>query len=847
MNKIVFSSFLLLVTLIFTPISGLAAESYVAPPKGLVDALPPDYLYEIGVGYSGDWYNPETAGQGWLIDVEPESKFLFLSWFTFTDSASASPNDQHWFTAQGNYSGNTADLIVYETLGGRFDDPQAVSTNPVGAVTLSFTGCGLGELDYTIVTWELEGTFPLQRAIPGTENVCRERAGITTGPLDPNDGWDGAWYDEETPGQGFLIDAHPNSEDAHFIFVAWFTYGENTASGQRWLTAQGPLTGSTANLEVYETEGGSFEDPKSSETTAIGTMIIDFMDCSNALVTYAIADEDLAGTIRIKRTLPGTEALCRELRGGKTMAITDVFVHDHINGAFPFADEGYQPIVKCDPNNPGCLPTPNDLETFGGHDVNQGIGGDTVSVWMKQEEVAEDSDTIVITDVMVTHWSSHDDWSPACPLGYEFASGNNDPAGSALTTGTIDDCKRMGMCVRTARMKDAAVNRPLATMNLNWTNGGVASPPIASINGHKHGTGDGEGFRRASVSRDIHEGCGGATYNIVGYKTEPDSALLPKPEMDVVLRPDLEPDPDKTRRIHLAENGYPLDYHTYFGFRTEHLQAMIRLPDSNGKEYYMGTFSQDCEGDDCGMVFLGEVEKDQEFGNVMWMDYLNSGHPALGFNHPGDLHRIGDYVVIAGQNWDECWGAYCLDVGGGGQAVLFYDVSDPASPSYVGKLNTCWDRDEIKGHNGDIDTIGLAKIGSTYYLSFNNLRCESDSFHPYAHWEVVAEAASPGDSPVKFVHEGTTYVGKAEVSNPCNELLPNVCTCLSSNYIIWKAYTDNDFNTLEARLATKKRYYDYHCADAKAVSTLPDGTYCTISADVHSDTRMNLVMQCNSP
>jgi hypothetical protein len=294
-----------------------AGEAWVAENwfEVLVGILPDSEPFQINVGHSGAWYNPDTVGQGQLVDVEPESKFLFLSWFTFTDDASASPNEQHWFTAQGNYSGDTADLVVSETLGGRFDDPQAVSTEPVGEATLSFTDCGLGQMSYTIDTWDLQGSFPLNRAIPGTENVCEERAGITTESLDLNDGWDGAWFDEGTPGQGFLIDAHPSAEGDDFIFVAWFTFGENTASGQRWLTAQGPLDGSTADIVVYETEGGSFDDPKVSETNAVGSMTIDFTDCSNALLTYSITDEALAGTINIKRAIPGTEALCQELTG----------------------------------------------------------------------------------------------------------------------------------------------------------------------------------------------------------------------------------------------------------------------------------------------------------------------------------------------------------------------------------------------------------------------------------------------------------------------------------------------------------------------------------------------------
>jgi len=102
--------------------------------------------FEINAGHSGAWFNPDTSGQGQLIDVEPEEQFMFLAWFTFTAAASNNPDQQHWYTAQGNYSGNTAELILSETLGGQFDDPQETSTNPIGEVTVSFTDCEQGQM-----------------------------------------------------------------------------------------------------------------------------------------------------------------------------------------------------------------------------------------------------------------------------------------------------------------------------------------------------------------------------------------------------------------------------------------------------------------------------------------------------------------------------------------------------------------------------------------------------------------------------------------------------------------------------------------------------------------------------
>ena len=273
--------------------------------------------FTINAGHAGAWFNLETSGQGQLIDVEPESQFMFLAWFTYTDAASDNPKEQQWYTAQGNYSGNTANLDLFETLGGKFDDPQEVTTSQVGEVTMIFDDCGQGQMSYSFDEDGRQGQFPLLRVIPGSDNVCEERSGNTTQAVDINAGMDGAWFDPNTSGQGFLIDSHPDPEGGNFIFVAWFTYGEDTASGQRWLTAQGSFEGSIAELDVFETTGGSFDDPQATSTTQVGTMSIDFADCSNALLTYALTDNGAEGDMAITRVLPGGQALCEELSGAE--------------------------------------------------------------------------------------------------------------------------------------------------------------------------------------------------------------------------------------------------------------------------------------------------------------------------------------------------------------------------------------------------------------------------------------------------------------------------------------------------------------------------------------------------
>ena len=272
---------------------------------------------QINAGHAGAWFNSATSGQGQLIDVEPESQFMFVSWFTYTDAASDNPNEQQWYTAQGNYTGNTAVLDLFETLGGKFDDPKEVTTTRVGEVTLSFSDCEQGQMTYSLDEEGLQGTFPLLRVIPGSGNVCEELSGNTTQAVDINAGMDGAWFDPDTSGQGYFIDAHPDPEGGNFIFVSWFTYGNATASGLRWLTAQGGFEGSMAEIDVFETTGGSFDDPQATSTTQVGTMSLDFTDCSNALLAYSLPANGAEGDMAITRVLPGGQALCEELSGAE--------------------------------------------------------------------------------------------------------------------------------------------------------------------------------------------------------------------------------------------------------------------------------------------------------------------------------------------------------------------------------------------------------------------------------------------------------------------------------------------------------------------------------------------------
>ena len=138
-----------------------------------------------------------------------------------------------------------------------------------------------------------------------------------------NSGFSDTWFDPATPGQGFVVSVLPIQRR---VFLAWFTYDierppEDTTAllgepGHRWLTAQGGYEATTANLTIFVTAGGVFDstDPAASTDPAgDGSVTIEFLDCSEGLLTYEIDSLGIQGEIPIRRVVPDNIALCETL------------------------------------------------------------------------------------------------------------------------------------------------------------------------------------------------------------------------------------------------------------------------------------------------------------------------------------------------------------------------------------------------------------------------------------------------------------------------------------------------------------------------------------------------------
>ena len=138
-----------------------------------------------------------------------------------------------------------------------------------------------------------------------------------------NPGLNDAWFNPLTAGQGVLLTVFP---DIGQLFLAWFTYDaerppEDVTAilgepGHRWLTAQGPYRGDTANLTISMTEGGVFDSgvpAPATDPAGAGSITLEFSDCTEGMLTYKLTSSGLSGEIPIQRITGDNVALCESL------------------------------------------------------------------------------------------------------------------------------------------------------------------------------------------------------------------------------------------------------------------------------------------------------------------------------------------------------------------------------------------------------------------------------------------------------------------------------------------------------------------------------------------------------
>ena len=141
--------------------------------------LAPPAPFRINPGLTDSWFNPETPGQGFFLDVFESLNQVFLGWFTFADGPTPSSDGEHrWMTALGNFQGASAELEIEWAAGGAFN-----ATNPVpdqyvdGTIQLEFEDCASGQVSYNFGGGAsglppASGVIPIRRIVNDAVELC---------------------------------------------------------------------------------------------------------------------------------------------------------------------------------------------------------------------------------------------------------------------------------------------------------------------------------------------------------------------------------------------------------------------------------------------------------------------------------------------------------------------------------------------------------------------------------------------------------------------------------------------------------------------------------------------------
>jgi len=142
------------------PDIGAFESQSTAPPAG-----------SIGPGFTGSWFDPNQSGHGLMLEVLPGKRLLAM-WFAFNPEGT----QQAWFGGAGTYSGNTATISdVALPTGGRWIpnfDPNAIERTPWGTLTLTFSDCNHGRVNFSSILPYGMGTMNLLRLTQPAGLTC---------------------------------------------------------------------------------------------------------------------------------------------------------------------------------------------------------------------------------------------------------------------------------------------------------------------------------------------------------------------------------------------------------------------------------------------------------------------------------------------------------------------------------------------------------------------------------------------------------------------------------------------------------------------------------------------------
>lgn len=153
--------------------------------------LAPPAPFRVNKALAGAWFNPKTNGQGFFFDIYENINQAFVGWYTYElqrpvdGTATLGEPGHRWLTAFGPIDGGAAELDVFLAQGGAFDseEPPIGEQEKVGTLSVDFTDCMTGTVDYALTDPPVSGRIPIQPLAGDHVELCES---LTQGPGVPD-------------------------------------------------------------------------------------------------------------------------------------------------------------------------------------------------------------------------------------------------------------------------------------------------------------------------------------------------------------------------------------------------------------------------------------------------------------------------------------------------------------------------------------------------------------------------------------------------------------------------------------------------------------------------------------
>ena len=135
---------------------------YEGPGIGtiLITTVLPELNPTLDDRFNGSWYDPQTDGQGFNLEILNGGNRLIGYWYTYGDNGA-----KRWFTFDGGINDTTAEVTILQTSGGAFLQSDPVEKNEWGTGRFSTLDCD--HINFEITSAEITTAIALTRITGG--------------------------------------------------------------------------------------------------------------------------------------------------------------------------------------------------------------------------------------------------------------------------------------------------------------------------------------------------------------------------------------------------------------------------------------------------------------------------------------------------------------------------------------------------------------------------------------------------------------------------------------------------------------------------------------------------------